>query len=168
MFCSLFKSKNNSENLQPEIFTPNPDFGLTTCIKFNHFQNQTDQKLWNVTNNHFDKLSFTIGDQTPFSYLVLFFSDNFSNELDWSQFITSIRNQQRSTLLYYDLTKRVETKLGTPYNDCTEDINDGTYRKKNCVSLCKSKQFVQKYNCTLESYYSVRGYPICNIEMNGM
>ena len=72
-----------------------------------------------------------------------FVSDNYINALDWSEFKTSIV-PRRSNVMFIDLEKRVETRLGEPYGRCKEDISDETYRKRNCLIQCKNEQLSYK------------------------
>lgn len=54
-----------------------------------------------------------------------------------------------------------ERKLPEPYNQCTYSV-DESYRQINCIEMCINKEFKEKYNCSVKSYYKVAGLDFCH------
>ena len=128
------------------------------CIKFNHFINRSDTKLF-IAYSSEDTFIFEIDLSTKFKRLRVFLSDNYNNILDWSQYLTSCYNVKG----FYSiaLKKELEIKLEEPYNQC-QNISDITYRQVNCLVLCKNNNFLSRYNCTLRNFYSNLTRSTCN------
>ena len=114
-----------------------------------------------VSDKYQDMFLFEFQPNASFSWLDVYMSDNYLNELDTSDFMVNVKPKAD---YYFDLTKRIETKLPYPFNDCKE-TTEFTYRKRNCVSKCKNRRLVEAYNCTLRSYYKIPGYGYCNSEL---
>ena len=132
--------------------------GFGDCIKFNHFTNKSEYKLY-TANTLNDKLSFKIDlNKVKFNFVDVFLSDNYDNILDWSQYITGSYAFQGSYLI--DIKKELELKLEEPYNRC-QNVSDITYRQTNCLALCKNRNFVSRNNCTLRNFYSIPGDRFC-------
>jgi len=138
------------------------EFYATDCIKFNHFTNKSDSQLIS-TENSASYLYFVIDLNFNFTYVYVFLSDNYDNILDWSQYVTTSYNVKG----VYDITfkQEVEIKLEEPYNHC-QNVSDLTYRQSNCIVQCKNEKFVDKFNCTLSNFYSIRGFSFCNEEIS--
>ena len=133
--------------------------GFGDCIKFNHFTNKSEYKLF-TANTLDDKLYFKIDLNTvKFRLVYVFLSDNYDNILDWSQYIT--RYFDVKNLYDIEIKKKVEFKLEEPFNRC-QNVSDITYRQTNCLAQCRNRNFASRYNCTLRNFYSVLGYSFCN------
>ena len=162
-----FKTKSSSTSLQGETFIPTAKFNFTNCIKFNNFKNKPgfskNQTLFQVTLSNDDNLVFEISENKKFEEIEVFISDNYHNALNWSDF-KDIINPKKGQITYYDLTRKIETRLGSPYTDCNSDITDKSYRKMTCFVQCKAKEFISKYNCSVKSYYSDNRYEYCEEE----
>jgi len=128
------------------------------CIKFNHFTNKSDTKLFIATSLD-DYFYFKIDMTKKFQLFDVFLSDNYQNIMDNHQFLTTSYNVKG----FYDvsLKKEIEVQLEEPYNEC-QNMKDFAYRQTDCLALCKNKNFVRNYNCTLRNYYSTSGYIFCN------
>lgn len=64
---------------------------------------------------------------------------------------------------YYYLTfekNEIYSRLGEPYNECDETL-DVTYRHMNCIEECINEEIKLKYNCSIPSFYTVRGLKTC-------
>ena len=133
--------------------------GFGDCIKFNHFTNKSEYKLY-TANTLNDKLSFKIDlNKANFSSATVFLSDNYDNILDFSQFVTTFFNVEGFYLI--ENRKEIELKLEEPYNPC-KNKSDITYRQSNCLAQCRNSYFASRYNCTLRNFYSILGYSFCN------
>ena len=53
-----------------------------------------------------------------------------------------------------------EKKLPYPYNDCVDHENK-TYRQENCIEQCLNVKIGDKYNCSIPSFYSIKGLEEC-------
>ena len=128
--------------------------GFGDCIKFNHFTNKSEYKLF-TANTLDDKLYFKIDLNTvKFRLVYVFLSDNYDNILDWSQYIT--RYFYVENFFDINIQKEVELKLEEPYNRC-RNVSDITYRQANCLAQCTNNNFASRYNCTLRNFYSISG-----------
>jgi len=138
------------------------EWEASDCIKFNHFTNKSDSKLF-ASESLNDYLSFQIDLNVNFSFVYVFLSDNYDNNFDWSQYATTSYNVEGDYQIAYK--KEVEYKLGDPYNPC-QNISDLTYRQSNCLVQCKNENFERYYNCTLRKFYSTPGYSFCNLKVS--
>ena len=161
---SVFRARNLTRvKMTGELFKPNLAIGNTTCTRFNNFFEDKGLGALFSTNNMDSKFIFDLN-ETAFAnfWIDLFISDNYLNDMDWSEFITTVNPRNAvSNFMYVNLNKARETQLGEPYNQCVE-ISDESYRKRNCRLQCQNRLFVNKYNCTLVNYYSVVGYAYCD------
>ncbi len=142
---SAFITKNSSSyNLTSEHFQTNPNYGYSKCIKFNNFP----RPMCYANNIYHDKLVFELHNDSSFTFLDVFISDNYLTSFDWSEFKGRITPSNK---VFYGMTKHIETKLGKPHgnSDCTDEITDVTYRKRNCLLQCKNEQTVSKYGCSV-------------------
>ena len=131
------------------------------CIKFHHFKNKSDTKLFTAENLE-EQFYFMIDLNRSFDFLFVFLSDNYDNILDWFQLVATSYNVNGN----YDIAfkKEVEIKLEDPYNHC-QNVSDLTYRQSNCLAQCKNKKSVTEFNCTLRNFYSIPGYSFCSKEI---
>jgi len=83
-FITLNGSKTNltGKHIYVEILE-NWDY-TGNCIKFNHFTNKSDNKLFSAQSSY-DYLTFKIDLNVNFNKLRVFLSDNYNNIIDWSQ-----------------------------------------------------------------------------------
>jgi len=134
----------------------------SNCLKFNHFTNKSDSRLF-ASENLNDYLLFQIDLNANFSYLYVYLSDNYDNILDWSQVVATSYN----VIGNYDFAfrKEVDLKLEEPYNPC-QNISDITYRQSSCLAQCKNENFERYYNCTLRNLYSTLVYSFCNSQVS--
>ena len=149
-----------SSNLTGEQFYEKyfEDWGLTDCIKFNHYANKNDNRLFTAKSLD-DFLYFKIDLKKRFSKMYVLLSDNYENTLDWSKLVTISYNVKGKYSISF--RKEVELKLGEPYNLC-QNVSDITYRRSNCLAQCWNRNFVRKYNCTFGNYYFIPGYEFCH------
>lgn len=70
-------------------------------------------------------------------------------------------NAHRILIVKTDL----EVKLGEPYNQCSESV-DVSYRQINCIEICIYEQVKSKYNCSIPSYYEIKGFLNCVQDLN--
>jgi hypothetical protein len=132
--------------------------GFGDCIKFNHFTNKSEYKLFTAT-TLIDELYFKIDlNKVKFSSATVFLSDNYDNILDFSQFVTMFFNVEGFYLI--ENRKEIELKLEEPYNPC-QNKSDIPYRQSNCLAQCRNSYFASRYNCTLRNFYSILGYSFC-------
>lgn len=73
---------------------------------------------------------FEIND-IKFSYIDVFISDNYLNDLDWQQYSFGLTQHKQE--VYFRLKKTQEQNLAEPYNQC-EEMFDVTYRQANCLA----------------------------------
>ena len=136
---SVYRAKNMTMfNMTGEIFKPNLKIGNTTCIKFNNYFKDAGSEALFSTNDMNNKFIFTINESVFANFWVdVFISDNYLNDIDWSEFITAVNPRKSvSNYMYINLKKTKETKIGYPYNQpyyCDDEITDKTYRKRNCL-----------------------------------
>ncbi len=165
---SVYRAKNMTMfNMTGEIFKPNLKIGNTTCIKFNNYFKDAGSGALFSTNDMNNKFIFTINESVFANFWVdVFISDNYLNDIDWSEFITTVNPRKSvSNYMYINLKKTKETKIGYPYNQpyyCDDETTDKAYRYRNCLLQCQNKLFLRNYNCTLINYYSVVGYAYCD------
>lgn len=164
---AVFTSKNGSVNMTAVIFEPIEKLGYTSCAKFNNYRKNTSngQRFFTSFDTNSDKLVFEIRESVDFRYLDVFFSDNYLNTMDWIEFVATII-PKKSNIVYYDLTKKVETKLGEPYNDCKENIVDVGYNQRDCLVQCNNNRAVHEYNCTPINYYRVNAVNSCRQDIS--
>lgn len=162
---AAFHTSNGSINLTADIFVPVLKLEYTSCVKFNnHNESPPNQPFFSVLDTNTDMFIFEIDHAIDFTYLDVFFSDNSLNTIDWTEFTANIK-QMKSNIIYFDLDKRVETRLGEPYNDCKDNILDVTYHQRDCLVQCSNKYAVKHYNCTPINYYKVDGFEACHQEV---
>lgn len=165
IFHTAIFTSNGSTNMTADTYVPVTKLGYTSCVKFNnHNKNPASQALFSVLDTNTDMFIFQIDHAINFTYLDVFFSDNSLNTIDWTEFSASIK-RIKSNIVYFDLDKRVETRLGEPYNDCQDNKLDVTYHQRDCLVQCSNKYAVSKYNCTPTNYYQVNGYETCRQEI---
>lgn len=157
---SLYFTQDDNSTIEGEMFEQQLPDDYYSCIKYNHYRlsdNEIEPFYGTFESGLFFALSGELNNMRVFVF------DNYLNVLDYSHLATVI--EVNSKLNYIDLTKRVETMLEEPYNDC-QSMSDTTYRRVNCKAQCKNKKFVNGYNCTGLNFYSVSGYRICNKSMS--
>ena len=69
-----------------------------------------------------------------------------------------MKNKNEQNIL---ITRLVDSKLPEPYNNCADMKEDTAYRQVNCIEKCSSDLALEKYNCTVISYYRVEGSELC-------
>lgn len=150
---AVFVSKAGRTNLTGQDFHEvNLAFGdipFYHCIKFNNYR--AEQSLYSVKNTNYDFFLFEVSEKASFTRLEVFFSDNYLNTVDWSQYVAAFGYSK--TKYYFEVTKSVEKIREEPYNDC-QLIADLNYRRSNCLLQCQSNKFEANYNCTLRNYYA--------------
>ncbi len=94
---------------------------------------------------------------------------------DYAIFITesnlySLFNSQPLTLNeneYYEITterESIETKLVAPYNNCTNENKP----QLNCIEKCIKNQLFLERNCSIPSYFEVKGIKRCVDPLYGL
>ena len=126
------------------------------CLRFNSYKNSsTELKKLNV--GYSNGLSLVYWCNKPINRSFVFISDNYMKSLDQeANFYQSPNN-----LYEYKLEKRVDEKLGMPYNKCGS-VKDDTYRQANCVEKCVYDKIALEYNCSFDGYYMFENLKECN------
>ena len=155
----LYTLRHKNEYLIPQNFVEyfNQSFYNGDCLKINGYRNSSsnllsiNEKGWE---NGF-RVTFLRSDYN----IQVYITDNYLN------------NFNKSIPLFYRLnsdyeisiTKSVENRLGNPYNPCTQ-ISDPTYHQLNCIDKCVQENTALNYNCSLDSYYSVKNLESCGLK----
>lgn len=153
---AMFKTKDEAKNLTRgyvhEMAVENVDIRDYNCIKFNnHIEERTneDEEFYCSTDPS-DHFWFSMDMSVQFTHLDLFISDNYDNIIDWSHHTPGVGYNRGK--YYIDLTKSMEQKLASPFNDC-QNMPE-TYRRANCVEQCENERFTGTFECALKNYHS--------------
>lgn len=165
-FFYYFKSPNLETNLSKLEFFKKPTF-IEDCVRFNGAANinlETVSKNTQFLNfrihNSFDKnisryefIRFTPEHSSFYAYI----GNNYLNSyLDKAPIVLNYNS-------YYFLTVEqsdIENKLGEPYNQCENSL-DKKYFQLNCIEECISMKIKNKYNCSVPSFYTIKGLKPC-------
>lgn len=153
-----------------EIMTRNQD--SYSCVRFNGGPKYTHEVVHRRNKNQlelrlYDEIYDVVDGKSPSEELVkyynlfyyhLFVGDNYLNsQLKISPIIVE---NCYDYIITIDKTD-VEKKLPEPYNQCTDSV-DESYRQTNCIEMCINKEFKDKYNCSVKSYYMIAGLEPCH------
>jgi hypothetical protein len=144
-----FQQDLNNVSVSAQIFRPRIHLDEPyRCIRFN--QHRPSGHLFYTSNAEF--FFFNISLAASYTFIDVYLSDNYLQTLSTNNFVSGFPYATRE--IYIELTKSLETKLGEPFNEC-QTMTDNTYRQSNCLAECQEGFFAHKYNCSLNSYYSV-------------
>lgn len=142
------------------------------CIRFNGFANKvletaeskSDTLKLRIIPSSTQKISKTEEIYYYFyNKMHIYITDNYLNSYLNIDPIITLENFQ--TNKFIDIKKtETETKLGEPYNECTEQ-SDMTYRQNNCIEKCINQKIKNKFNCSIPSYYRISGLEECGGEL---
>ena len=146
---------SNSENLNKT--TDFEYFGYEDSVSYNftcmRFNGGTGPKR--IANHSYTALHMHFS--IPHDRYYMHIKDNNINSYKESSKIF-LKNKNEHNIL---ITRLVHSKLPEPYNNCTDMKEDTAYRQVNCIEKCSSDLALEKYNCTVISYYRVEGFELC-------
>ena len=140
------------------------------CVRFNGGKNRSGHsieiKKAHGINNMRSGFSMVLSVNRTFPYNYLSISENSKYPEFWSSFFAL----EFSTENYITLKRKVDEKLGEPYNSCWEEdalresdsdliqeiikLND-FYNRNMCYQLCSFKYISRKHNCSIKSIYDL-------------
>lgn len=104
------------------------------CLRFNGYQNRSPMGLAKVKGNG-ERYSLSLVFNESIDVVTVFVTDNLVNYFNHKQ--QYVLQHGIKTKLIID--KSVEKKLPEPYNKCTLNENNNTYRQINCQMDCVTK-----------------------------
>lgn len=161
---SSFKKKNlKVSNL--EFFKIPKYYG--DCLRFNGAVNESDIFSTNDTSDELvlsfkSNLTKNFNNEFVVMYKIfykfeVYLSDNYLNS-----YLNQIPlNLNENTFHTITIEKPViEKKVNSPRNPCVESI-DQVYYQSNCTEICVNQRFKDDYNCSIPSYYKIKGLGEC-------
>ena len=120
------------------------------CIRFNGFQNSSTEimKTDGIGILHGLRIKFLMPEE--YDSIRVFIVDNYIHSVEGSM---DFYFRAPETMDFFFKKKR-DKKLGWPYNDCIEMENKEAYRQQNCLGKCIHDNVLEKYDCSIPSYYS--------------
>lgn len=160
-----FKEKKiDLKNENYDVFKIPKSFG--DCVRFNGVTNTKLETVESRTNNFtfrvLTQLNKSISEFEdsrflPHSQMEIYVTDNFVNSF---LKIDPLRIEKNKEIYVSFYKACIETKLGYPFHNCTENLNKTNYHM-NCIEECINKEIKDKYNCSIPSYYRIDGLEEC-------
>lgn len=151
-------------------------FALFHCVRFNGITNRslvtissTSKRLAIRTKNDYrDVISADEYTEYSLSNLLVFIADNYLNSFNNEPLPIKIEPLSfilgKSYSVYIEKSD-MEYKLGKPHNNCTDTYprtDEKNYRQANCIEKCINQEIKKTYNCSLSSYYAIKGLQECD------
>ena len=152
---SIYSSSFNNKALnfdQIEFFSISKD--ESDCLRFNGGNDPLTIKSSLTTlvlsfTNEYNESSFTRIEPFPPVYTIYVSNNSLDSYLRLEPVYLKAGavhaiNFQKTT---------IEHRLDEPYNRCSK--KDKNYHQLNCIEMCMVKELAIKYNCSMQSYYSI-------------
>lgn len=150
---------------------------LFQCVRFNGITNKTletvsstsERLVIRTKNDYREVISADEYTEYSLSNLLVFIADNYLNSFNNEPLPMKIEPLSFSLGKSYTVKIEktdMEYKLGKPHNNCTDThpkTDEKNYRQANCIEECINQEIKKTYNCSLPSYYAIKGLQECDL-----
>lgn len=182
-FISMFAfSPTRDSDINNLEFFSFRSYALFICLRFNGITNRSletisstsDYLLIRTKDRYREDILADEYIEYSLSSLLAFVTDNYLNSFNNEPLPIKINPLAFALGKSYSIKIEktdIEYKLAKPYNNCTDSYprtSEINYRQANCIEMCINRELGANYNCSVSSYYEVKGLQRCDARFSSI